>query len=631
MLRAGPAHVLRRYVLHARLLWRAAPGLSLMCLALTALAAGARTAALVTTGHLIAALQTATTDRHGPAAAEATWWLLATSMLFVAGPAATNLLSLAGRTVSARYLVTMCDMAMEAGTHPYGIAHLHDPRSAARLQAVTRAPQDWLFLAGIDATWTLLSIRLGGVGAFLVLARWSWWAPSLLAVGWLVFARAYARWSSTIFDELLEVTGNSRRRAAYLRSLLIGLAAAKEIRLFGLTGWLVHRYAAAWQAAMSAVWANRRRGVRGTLTVLAAPLAANVAVFVVLARDGRDGAVGVGMLVTLVQAVLAMEAFGPQTDPQLGLARTTSIVNQLALMRTELGLPRLPRSLHVGSPPPSPPPQPPSSYPAAAAIDLEAVTFGYPAQEKPTLAGVSLRIPPGQSVALVGVNGAGKSTLVKLLCGLYRPDAGTIRINGLDPGTDENARRQVGVIFQDFVRYPLSLRENVAVGALTYADRQDLLDRALADAGATSVLRQLKQGWETVLSNAYEGGTDLSGGQWQRVALARALAALGGGAGVLVLDEPTSALDVRAEAALFDRFLKVARGATTILVSHRLSSVRRADRIVVLADETGSGARIVEDGTHDQLLASGGRYARLFTLQATRFAAAGADAGAQRR
>ncbi len=229
---------------------------------------------------------------------------------------------------------------------------------------------------------------------------------------------------------------------------------------------------------------------------------------------------------------------------------------------------------------------------------------------------------------MVGANGAGKSTLIKLLCGLHRPEQGTVLVDGGDPGGDDGLRRRVAVIFQEFVKYHLSLRDNVALALLSDPDGSDVdavAARALHDAVGDPVLRRVGS-WDRVLSAEYDGGTDLSGGQWQRVALARALAAVDAGAGVLVLDEPTAALDVRAEAELFDNFLAVTRGMTTILVSHRLSSVRHADRIVVL-----DHGRIVEDGTHEELVEHGGQYARMFALQAERFALAGAGAGAEGR
>jgi ATP-binding cassette, subfamily B, bacterial len=594
---------LRRYALHARYLWACAPGLSVLCLLLTVVSAGASAGSLVTTGRLISAL-----SRSEQGAVE---WTIATAVLLLLVPVASSLLGYVSRLVSCRVTVMVCDATMEAGLRPHGIAHLEAPRTAGELESIGEAPRDWLFQAGVDAAWTLLAIRLGGIGAFIVLARWSWWAPVLLAGTWLAYSRAFSRWSSTIFDGLLDLTGTSRRRASYLRDLLVGANAAKEVRLFGLTGLLLGRHVAAWYDAQHVVWSHRNSSVKGTLRVLVAPTAAGVAVLTALVLDAGRGAVGPGALVTLLQATAAMAAFGPHTDQQTALARVMAGITGLDRIRSELSLSRPPRA--------APPPiatraRVQSAEPVPAAVKLVDVSFAYPSAERPTLNGLSLEIPPGQSVALVGLNGAGKSTLIKLLCGLYRPDSGSILVDGADPGTDESARRRLAVIFQDFVRYHLPLRDNIGVGL-----GQQVLERALRDAGCDDLLRRLENGFETVLSSEYDGGTDLSGGQWQRIALARALAALGTGAGALVLDEPTAALDVRAEAALFERFLGVARGATTILVSHRLSSVRHAERIVVLAD-TGAGARIVEDGDHATLLRANGMYADLFTLQASRFA-----------
>ena len=243
---------------------------------------------------------------------------------------------------------------------------------------------------------------------------------------------------------------------------------------------------------------------------------------------------------------------------------------------------------------------------------LSGVQFSYPGRTTPTLDGLELAIPAGQSLAIVGENGAGKSTLIKLLCGLYEPDLGLIELAGCAPAA---ARHRIGVIFQNFVHYELPLRANVGFGDVTSAGDEAALARALTDAGARELLRTLPDGWDTVLSAGYPGGRDLSGGQWQKIALARALAAVHGGAGLLILDEPTANLDVRAEAELFDRFLEVTAGITTILVSHRLASVRQADRIVVIA-----GGRVAEDGSHQELMTSGGRYAAMFALQAERFA-----------
>jgi ABC-type multidrug transport system fused ATPase/permease subunit len=215
-------------------------------------------------------------------------------------------------------------------------------------------------------------------------------------------------------------------------------------------------------------------------------------------------------------------------------------------------------------------------------------------------------VPAGASLAIVGPNGAGKTTLAKLLCRLYDPQAGAILIDGIDlRDLDlDSWRSRLATVFQDYVRYQLSLRENVAPPGTADEDVLDALAAARAE----------QAGLDTVLSRAYEGGVELSGGQWQRVALARALCGVRFGAGVVILDEPTAQLDVRGEMEIFDRLLEATRGCTTILISHRFSTVRRADRICVL--EQG---RIVELGSHDELILLGGRYRTMFEAQAARF------------
>jgi ABC-type multidrug transport system fused ATPase/permease subunit len=226
------------------------------------------------------------------------------------------------------------------------------------------------------------------------------------------------------------------------------------------------------------------------------------------------------------------------------------------------------------------------------------------------LRGLSLEIPAGSSLAIVGQNGAGKTTLAKLLCRLYDPQSGAIEVDGTDlRDLDlESWRRQVTAVFQDFTRFELTLRENVAPSSSVGVD--DIVTAALAEAGAAG-LTDL----DTVLAKGYTGGTELSGGQWQRVALARALAAVRLGAGLVLLDEPTAQLDVRGETEIFERILAATRSCTTILISHRFNTVRHVDRIAVVAD----GA-VVELGRHDELMALRGRYWRMFSLQAERFA-----------
>jgi ABC-type multidrug transport system fused ATPase/permease subunit len=241
-------------------------------------------------------------------------------------------------------------------------------------------------------------------------------------------------------------------------------------------------------------------------------------------------------------------------------------------------------------------------------IRFRDVSFAYPGGAQ-VLDGFDLTIPAGSSLAIVGQNGAGKTTLAKLLCRLYDPQSGAIEIDGIDVRDLDLTewRTRLAAVFQDFTRFELSLRDNVAPGGAP----DDVVQSALEAAGATRLARM-----DTVLARGYDDGTDLSGGQWQRVALARALCAVKEGASVVLLDEPTAQLDVRGEAEIFERILAATRHCTTILISHRFSTVRHVDRICVL--EKG---KVVEFGTHAELMALNGRYRTMFDLQAQRFAA----------
>jgi ATP-binding cassette subfamily B protein len=244
---------------------------------------------------------------------------------------------------------------------------------------------------------------------------------------------------------------------------------------------------------------------------------------------------------------------------------------------------------------------------------VENVSFTYPGTDRAVLREVSLEIRAGEVVALVGVNGCGKTTLAKLLCQLYRPQSGRILWDVTDTASIDprSTRKSIAVVFQDFVRYQLDARANVALGRPGRPDDWGAVVEASRSAGAHEFLAALPRGYDTVLSRAFAGGEDLSIGQWQRVALARAFYR---DAAFLVLDEPTAALDARAEQDLFESLRQLCRGRSVLFISHRLSSVRSADRIYVL-----DHGEIVEQGSHDDLVVTGGLYAELFTLQAAAY------------
>lgn len=582
--------VLRRYGVYAALLWRSSRRWTLIGAVVTLVSGVVPIAIILLSGALIGSILDGISSR--------TLWLLGGLVAALIAKAALTLCEkVVSRILTTRYLVTVHDIVASASLRPAHIDHLENPQMAGKFAAVADGMREGSFLYGVSSTILVASFRIRAVGAAITLASFRWWAPLMLMLGWFTLGWAFNRWLAAAMDQLVQVTGSDRRRAEYLRQLMMGPSAAKEIRTVGLHSYLGQRYTRTWFAAMTPIWRSRRRSFRPLGVAVTVMLVTHVAVLAVLGQDAYSGAISVGAIAIFLQAIYALENFGPQGDPQTFLTRATSLAHHVHEIEAEVVNDEARMPALVSGP---------------SDIELRDVSFTYPSRDMPTLSGLSLSIPAGQSIAVVGENGAGKSTLIKLLCGLYSPDSGEIGIGG-----------KVAVIFQDFVRYHLPLRENVGFGNLASMHDEPAMRRALTDAAGLDVLDRLDHGWDTVLSATYEGGTDLSGGQWQRVALARALAALDGGAGVLILDEPTASLDVRAEAELFDRFLQVTRGATTILVSHRLSSVRHADRIVVLAD-----GHVVEDGTHDELMATDGRYARMFTLQAQRFAMNGSDSDA---
>ena len=487
---------------------------------------------------------------------------------------------------------------------PSTIAHLEDPSFLDDLARATATGGigPWAATVGLVQRSTT---RLSGVAALIVLARLDAVLTAVLAVTLVVNANVLRRAHAGVVA-VMDRRADALRRADHLREVGHDLAAAKDVRLFGLDGWFADRFDDAWRHAMRDLWRERSRlSVSATAAII--PLLLIVGLIV------RTLALGVG-----AQRLDAGEVvlYAQMLVTSMGLA-VVSVHDSYVRYGTQTLAAQVHLELRVRSAPGLALPGSGSSgrLPERE-VRFDGVTFTYPGTSTPVLRGVDLVIRAGSSLGVVGVNGAGKSTLVKLLARLYDPDGGAITVDGI-PLTDlepDGWQRRVAALLQTFSRYPLSLRENLLLG---FAPDDAVADaaarRAATAARLEDIVLALPDGWDTVLDRRF-GGVDLSGGQWQRVAMARALTAVNLGAGVLVLDEPTSQLDTRAEAAFYGRFLDLTAGVTTVLISHRLAAVRRADQIVVLDAGT-----ITERGTHSELIQARGTYARLFDLQASAF------------
>lgn len=400
-------------------------------------------------------------------------------------------------------------------------------------------------------------------------------------------------------------TPNDRRRA-YLYLILSRKEEAQEIRAFGSGAFLRAEHDRLYDDRIADLrGVVRRRTVYGllTATIAAGVTVAAVVMLVEFVRTGRitvgDAAAAIGGVLLLATRLRALSgSTGSLYEGALFLQDFTDFVaiSEREAARDQATAPKAP-SRSAASPP-------------FEVIECEGVGFTYPSRDRPSLADISLTIQRGEVLALVGENGSGKTTLTKLLAGLYQPTAGTISWDGAETSTLPRAWMQsnVTLIFQDFARYFLTARENVAISRLEQLDDLDHVHRAAQLAGVDRFLGHLPDGYESLLGSSFMGGVDLSLGQWQRIALARAYFR---DAPLLILDEPTASLDPRGEYEVFQQVRRLAQGRTVVLVSHRFSSVRAADRIIVL--ESG---RIVEEGDHGTLLAADGLYAELFQLQA---------------
>jgi len=519
-------------------------------------------------------------------------------IVFVLLQVLTPLHTAIGANLGDKTAAWLYDRLMDACIRPPGIGHLENPTLATDL---TVARDFDLGMTGPPLNVALdfiaggLVMTVSGFASALVLFRFSWWAPLVLASAWLA-THYLLRESGVWFDRNTAEVRNAQRDADYTFNLAVDPPASKELRLFGLGDWAVDRFVRQRTRLHELQYNATRLRERPVAWSLLIVLAANVAVFAALANSIAAGRITLADFTVYAFCAVGTSAiaFGGLNWALDGASAPVAAVMRLEQAMAPAG------ALPIG--------QRPAGEAPAHQIRFNNVTFAYPGTA-PVLDGFNLSIPAGSSLAIVGQNGAGKTTMAKLLCRLYDPQSGSIEVDDVDMRELDlvSWRARLAAVFQDFVRFELPLRDNVAPAGAS----DETIKASLDEAGAATLASL-----DTVLARGYEGGTDLSGGQWQRVALARALCAVKNGARLVLLDEPTAQLDVRGEAEIFERLLAATRHATTILISHRFSTVRHADRICVL--ERG---KVVELGSHDELMAKGGRYKTMFELQAERFGA----------
>jgi ABC-type multidrug transport system fused ATPase/permease subunit len=485
------------------------------------------------------------------------------------------------------------------------ISQLEEPVVQQLTRAARAQPDNWTErtpAAGALAQLRLLSQVVGVLAASVVLARCAWWlVPALLAPALLNRAVLSRRLRGTSLAWRGGLVAGAR--AGHLHELVVSPGEAKEIRIYGLAGWMSEKILHHTYGMFGAVWAAGLRTARAQSVQLALVFVPLAGAYLYAVTGAVRGRTTVEVTVAVLGAGWALFQSVRPGDNQLDTFGALEALRAHRELRDRLSTEDTDPAAEGG----------PLD---AGSIRFEDVSFGYPGSGRQILDGLNLQIRQGEMLAIVGVNGAGKSTLIKLLAGLYAPSSGRITMGGAELTTIglREWRRRISVVFQDFVRYPLSIAQNVTLGRGHDVPDPAALALVTAEVGLEPLLRRMPAGWETPLARSRTGGVDLSGGQWQHVALARAIYAVRKGARFLILDEPTAHLDVRTEFEIFSRLMPQKDSAGVVLISHRLSTVRQADRIVLL-----DGGRIAESGTHDQLIELGGRYAEMFAIQAERF------------
>lgn len=485
------------------------------------------------------------------------------------------------------------------------VAQLEDPAIVDDLARASDVGEGMLRSPGSAATGQLrLLFRFLAAASATVLLSVVF--SPLLAVALLVISlciRALIRRQWMGMVDAWDARERYRRRSVYWTELGRIPEAGKDIRMFGLGRWLVERRTAAFIEFLEPLWPLRRKVQIGQWPVALLTAVSGILALLIPGLAMRVGTIDAADMVVCLSAAFAIFQMSLMGMEAFDIEYGSGAVEALERLRSRQ------RRYEIAAP----------SAPVGfeSSIRCESLSFTYPGTTVPIIRNLNLEINPREVIGLVGRNGVGKTTLIRLLAALYRPDGGKILVDGVDladiPSEQWHAR--VSVVFQDFGRFPATLAENIAIGASEHLGDREGVQRAARLAGLDRWSDDLPSGLDTVLGREFDDGVDLSGGQWQSVAIARALFAAKHGRDLLVFDEPTAHLDARSEAAFFDRVTDAIDDAAIVLISHRLGTIRHADRIVMLGPEG-----IIEQGSHDELLERDGEYARLFALQASQFA-----------